>query len=363
MAVYKYGSWRSQSDFITDENGQFILSRVQDGGFENFNFEDNTLYRLTEVNAPAGYSPDSTPYYFVWVENNKTIDAVKQEMQSSGALGDVDVNSVQFLTTSGSIYVPNQPTELRVRKLWQSENNMAMEPGAESVELTLYQQAVDTNAKTVTVNSQGNQQNGWIGELITKYIDVAEGSSLTIDIGNAWNKNFTIQVGEASSVVVNTTNGACSYTVENITEDTIIWIHPADLTDGNSHGDISFSDYTQPYSVPIGDAVKYETVTLNENNKWSHTWSNLPKQNEKNQTVYYHVEEKTPIPGFEVIYSANNNDGIQAGDLTVINRSTGYILPETGGPGISMFTAGGLALLATTCLMYIILRRKEDEVS
>lgn len=70
------------------------------------------------------------------------------------------------------------------------------------------------------------------------------------------------------------------------------------------------------------------------------------------------MREVTTVPGFEVIYSTNNSDGVQAGDLTVINRSTGYVLPETGGTGNLMFTAGGLALMALAGLMYKVLRRK-----
>lgn len=365
LKVYtKEAGWKDLPNFTTDKNGQFVLSYVQNEDYENFNFEDNTLYCLTEVIAPTGYSPDDRPYYFVWVENGKTAEQVKQEMKGRGALGDVDADSVRFLTTSGSIYVPNQPTELTVKKLWQSENGMTTRPGADSVKLILYQQAVDTNARKVTVNSQGNQQNGWIGELITKYIDVAEGSSLTIQITDVYTGSLDIQVGSGEKISVPTGSGQVwVYTIDSITGDTTIQISPTDQDEGNSFGNISFSDYTEPYSVPIGDVVEYKTVTLSAENNWSYTWSDLPKQNEKGQTVYYHVKEETSIPGFEVIYSANNNDGIQAGDLTVINRSTGYILPETGGPGISMFAAGGLALLATTCLMYIILRRKEDEVS
>ena len=76
--------------------------------------------------------------------------------------------------------------------------------------------------------------------------------------------------------------------------------------------------------------------------------------------LYYHVQETTPVDGFEVIYSSNNNDGVGAGELVVINRAI-FTLPETGGAGTTLFTTGGLALLALAGLMYIILRRKGDE--
>ena len=39
----------------------------------------------------------------------------------------------------------------------------------------------------------------------------------------------------------------------------------------------------------------------------------------------------------------------------------GYVLPETGGAGITLFTAGGAALLALAGLMYPVLRGKGGE--
>ena len=67
------------------------------------------------------------------------------------------------------------------------------------------------------------------------------------------------------------------------------------------------------------------------------------------------------MPGYSVIYSSNNQNGIQTGQLVITNRASGYILPETGGAGTTLFTTGGLALMALTGLMYKILRRKGDE--
>lgn len=349
-------------DLTTDENGQFTLTRIQDEHFDDFNFADNTLYRLTETEPPAGYSAiDTEPYYFVWVEDGKTVDDVKQEMLINGVLGDGTVasESVHFLTTSGAMYIPNQPTELRVKKIWQDESGMTISPGAESVELTLYQQAVETNAKTVVVTSTGHQS--W-SQTHTQTVNVAEGSGLTIQITGVYKDSLDIQVGSGEKISVPTGSGQVwSYTIESIPKDTTVLISPTDQNEGNSFGNISFSSYTTPSYVPAGDEVIYETVTLNAGNNWSYTWSNLPKQNDKRQTVYYHVREVSPVPGFEVIYSPNNSDGVQAGDLVVINQGNGYVLPEAGGKGIIPFTTGGFALLALAGLMYIILRRKRDE--
>ncbi len=44
-------------------------------------------------------------------------------------------------------------------------------------------------------------------------------------------------------------------------------------------------------------------------------------------------------------------------------REPGYVLPETGGAGTTMYTAGGLALMALAGLMYKTLRKKEEDAS
>lgn len=349
-----------RNDLATDENGQFTLVRDDNEQFENFNFRDNTLYRLTEIQPPDGYGAiDVEPYHFVWVKDDMTADAVKQEMIGSGALGGVASESVHFLTTSGALYIPNQPTELTVKKIWQDESGMAIPPGADSVELTLYQQAVDSNAKTVTVTSTGHQS--W-SQTHTSIVNVAEDSGLTIQITGVYIDSLDIRVGDGEKISVPTGSGQVwTYTIDCISEDTTVHISPTDQNEGNSFGNISFSGYTMPYYTPVGEETVYETVTLNAGNNWSYTWRDLPKQDNSGKTVYYHVREVSPVPGFEVIYSTNNSDGVQAGDLTVINRSTGYVLPETGGTGELLFTAGGPALMALAGLMYLILRRKGRE--
>lgn len=361
LKVYQNGQWKTLLDDLTsDENGQFVLSYTQDEEYSNWNFKENTLYCLTEIEAPSGYNSDDTePYYFVWLENGKTIDTVKDELKNSGALNGVDSEKVKFLTTSGAIYVQNQPTGLTVKKLWKDDSGMTIPPGADHVDVTLYQQAVDSNAKTVTVKSTGHLS--WSGTY-TETVKVAEGSNLTIQIIEVYKDSLDIQVGNGEKVSVPTGSGQVwTYTIVGITDNTVVKISPTDQNEGNHFDKISFSGYTEPYHVPIGEAVVYETVTLNREGNWSHTWDDLPKQNDQKQTVYYYVEE-TAIPGFGVIYSPNNSDGIQTGELVIINRANGFFLPETGGPGVFLFTMGGFALMALAGLMYMILRRKGGEV-
>ena len=123
---------------------------------------------------------------------------------------------------------------------------------------------------------------------------------------------------------------------------------------------IAFSDYTEPYYIPDGEKTLYEKVSLCGDNSWSYTWENLPREDANGNPYYYTVEE-TEVTGYHVIYSPNNTNGIQTGQLVITNQASGYVLPKTGGSGTFPYTAGGSALLALPVLMYIILRRKEDE--
>lgn len=351
-----------KADLVTDESGQFTLSRSESEDFGAFNFQDNTLYRLTETQPPTGYASTADDLYFVWVKTGSTADAVKAEMSEQGKLGLVSPDAVRFLTTSASLYVPNEPTALTVKKVWQDNGGVSAAPGAAEVGITLYQQAVVSNAKTVTVQSQGNQQSGWIEDPVTRIVNVAEGSDLTIHVQDVWTNSLDFQVGAAEPVSVASDNQQCTYTMHHITEDTTIAIYPTEQTIGTTFDQISFSDYTTPFFEAQGDAAAYETVTLNAKNSWSYTWNDLPKTNAQGQTVYYHVAETTPVPGYEVIYSSNNADGVGAGELVVINRAQ-FLLPETGGAGTTPFITGGISLLALAGLMYVILWRKGEKAS
>lgn len=362
LKVYEDGGWKTLlTDLTTDENGEFTLTRDQDTHFENFNFEDNTLYSLTEIQAPEGYTASGESYYFVWVEEGKTAEEIKQEMIANGTLGGVASESVNFLTTSEAAYIRNEPCTLTVKKLWQDENGVGTEPGTEKVKVNLLCQTVTSNAKTVTVMSTGHQS--W-SQTHTSIVNVAEGSSLTIQITGVYKDSLDIQVGEKAVVPVLTGPGQVwTYTIDTVEDNTTVKISPTDQNEGNSFGNISFFEYTTPFFVPEGDAEIYATVELNPSNKWSYTWENLPKTDENGKMLYYHVEELSPVPGYEILYPGGNHDGLQAGELVIINRANGYILPETGGSGLKMFTAGGFALMALAALMYRILHRKGDGVS
>lgn len=125
---------------------------------------------------------------------------------------------------------------------------------------------------------------------------------------------------------------------------------------------VSFPQSTPPAYLPAGSKKKVDTVQLGEENGWAHTWADLDRTASDSAPYLYTVEE-APVAGFHTIYSSNNENGVSAGELVILNQANGYLLPETGGPGQSLFAAAGLALLAPAGLLLALIRRKGEDSS
>lgn len=234
--------------FVTDENGTIIFNFLEEETGSLY----NTLYRLKEVTAPAGYLKNDETYYFVWMEQGANEEATVEKMRERGALGDVDEEKISFIgyATQYTEYIPNEPDKLTVTKEWKNDaGEMIQQPPADSVSVQLYQ----------------------------------------------WK------------------NG-------------------------------SETAYGKP-------------VALNSENGWSYTWEGLPKTDGNGKEYRYTVREN-PIEGFETTYSENNENGIQFGNIGIVNTQNGFVLPETGGGGTAALTAAGLLLTCGSLIGYFLLRLK-----
>ena len=162
--------------------------------------------------------------------------------------------------------------------------------------------------------------------------------------GITWEQVVFIPFGESKTEYISNAPTTTSIEVEKIWQD----------IDGNTLTE------NLPESVTVTlyrNGEKYEgedaEVTLSAENNWSHTWVNLPKEDDKNNPYTYTVVE-TPVDGFETSY--RNNDGIKDGTITVINKETAvYVLPETGGTGAWRILALALVtlFLGTLCVLQI----------
>lgn len=103
----------------------------------------------------------------------------------------------------------------------------------------------------------------------------------------------------------------------------------------------------------------YQTVTLNKDNGWCHSWKDLPlvNSNDSSITYKYYVKETDCSGTFK--YDLNNT-GITGGTILLYNQvpeDANYELPSTGGSGTLPYTAvGGTMML--TALAYSFIHRK-----
>lgn len=346
-------AWRSVDNgaYTTDGNGKIALEFLDD----KHSLLNNVLYKLTETAAPAGYQMGSTPYYFVWMADNKdktdTISAVTQ----AGFAG-VDTSLVRFVTSSGtSIYVPNEYNAIGVKKLWRDDRGGTLtSPPAASVELELWREARKADGYTVRVTMKGS---GAYSGTVQSELLVAKNSALTLTVTGDWNLTHTITYG-TTSATFSSTGAVGNYTIEKVSADTDITI----TSSSYNCQTLSFSNYTNATSmVGTGDAelVTDTPIILNNANSWAWLSSSLKKTDASGNAYYYWVKEKVPS-GSTVTYL--NNSGIRTGDITVTNTVSAFTLPDTGGTGLLPFylLGGGLMMVAASAALLPLIKRRSE---
>ena len=119
-----------------------------------------------------------------------------------------------------------------------------------------------------------------------------------------------------------------------------------------------------------GDTVTQtvvDTVTLNADNGWTHTWNNLITRD----NITYTVTEEA-LTGYTASYTFNDK-ALEAGasitvtpdstdNLVVTNQAdqSGYKLPSTGGAGTKLYTTGGVALMLAALVCGFCTKRRRE---
>lgn len=239
----------------TDATGTLSLTIGEHG------ITTDTLYKLVEDTAPAGYAKTSKEFFFIWTANENedkqtAYDTAVGPHGSAAGIPAFDASFVYKYNSSQELYIPNERNELTIQKFW-----------------------VDENGKTLT------------GSEVTE-------TSVSVQLYR-YPKNGT-----------------------------------RDLTD------------------PVG-----EPITLTSANKWTYVYRQV------DSGYYYFIQELGTGQQYDVIYSANNNPGVENGGLlTMTNKKKagGYVLPSTGGAGTTLYTAGGGALMLAALVCGVCRKRRRE---
>lgn len=106
--------------------------------------------------------------------------------------------------------------------------------------------------------------------------------------------------------------------------------------------------------------IKVTSITLNNSNHWTATYSNLT------EGYLYYIKEASTGNKYEVTYSSSNETGVENGGvLTLTNKEKpdipGYELPSTGGTGTLPYTAvGGTMMLSALAYSFIHRKRRHE---
>ena len=340
--------------FKTNEDGEIVFS----GSSEDKFLVANTLYKLKEMEAPSGYDKDENPHYFViyQADQKKTKQDAKNDLSQQG-IPNVNLdNDVSYIPNNKevSLYVPNNSNSISVKKVWVDQENKGTTSGANNVQLQLYRVTKKKKTYNVTLKFINNQYS-----TVSKTVQAAQNKPLSIEYFN-WsvNENFVasnIKVtknGKDFGTVTCSTidgNGVINIQTSPITEDCEITI----TVMNNAfyfNNDVSIT-HDEP-EIEINKQSWGDPITLDDSNKWSHTWNNLTSKSESGEDYYYTVEEVGVPSGYQVSYA--NNDGIKEGDITVTNKKLdNYDLPDTGGFGTFGYYAIGALFITATLFAYI----------
>lgn len=348
LEKYKDGNWQQEgTEKTTNEKGTLTFSVS----------ENDTLYRMTETEAPTGYLKSGEPYYFyITYDAQKDIDLP----------GDISKDLVHKLVVDGDsnttqnffYYCENaqnpeyvEDGNIKVVKVWKDSNGDIITDKSKMSDVTVtLTKHVPKKNHTIKIAWAYGSPYDWI-------TDIKDGATLYIKSDAVVNA-FNDIIKQLPSGISATLNG-----------DTVIM--------GPITKDFTISNQTIYYAgkpqvdkkggsdaVGKSDVIIGQKITLNAGNRWIGQWNNL----ETGDDITYTVTE-THIDGYTTSYSISGKDITEGAEIpcktsvTITNTSDekSYILPETGGIGTNRFTAVGLSLMAASLMCEYVMRRKRRE--
>lgn len=155
------GAWDPvQNEAVVDAKGTLTFYFATTDGLQ-----ENTLYRLTETKAPAGYSKASAPYYFIYqasgYDEATAYNAAVGSYASNSAAGVPESNTVLFCANgkASELFVPNTANSLTIIKHWRDKDNntlTAAQAKLDEVEVYLYCYKTGADKSTATLYPHQN---------------------------------------------------------------------------------------------------------------------------------------------------------------------------------------------------------------
>ena len=261
--------------FAIQNNGTVTIENLQLGSYQ---------IRETDQDGNAiSYNAITFPYQFSYSSPNVTVAA----------------NAVANVTITNT-YTPEYTT-IKGSKTWEDANNQdGKRP--ESITIRLLANGTEVASKTVTA------ADGWRwsfdkdknGNLLKKY---ENGKLIEYTIAEDAVEGYSSGYSDDKlNVINNYTPGKTSVSVVKVWDD-------ADNQDGKRPDSIEVQ-------LKAGETVVGDTIILNEANKWSYTWSELPEK-QAGKTIQYTVDEVSVPAGYTKTVTGNGVTG-----YTITNNYT-----------------------------------------
>lgn len=354
------------------ENGKTVYKTGADGYLkfdtdtgmsgtpDNKLLQTDTVYKLTEIEAPIGYQISSEPYYFVFLRDKK-----ENDFTSVAPLKGINKNVYYYDDGKAvNMTVSNKFAGVSVRKVWQNQDGTIVnKTDGTTIKVQLYRSKMvnSSNDHKVTIKYFSSHDNN------LKYTDtiyVKRDTGIKILWPQEWNSGeldlWKIPEGCAIGIKDNADRGYPVITIpgDKVTDELNI---ECSYYEGASSG-IPVVTYQKDKIWSLREKVGDE-VSLSSTNNWLYTWNNVEANSDDSEKWYYTVQEVSGSDGYDVSYT--NNDGVEVGKSEIVitnkEREKSYILPETGGTGTNRFTAMGLALMAGSLMCGYVMRRKRRE--
>lgn len=208
------GGWDSvPNETAVDANGTLTFYFASTDGLQ-----ENTLYRLTEVTAPAGYSKASAPYYFIYqasgYDEATAYNAAVGSYASNSAAGVPESNTVLFCANgkASELFVPNTANSLTIIKHWRDKDNntlTAAQAKLDEVEVYLYCYKTSEGKDTATLYPHQN----------TVTLEKSKDWTATVPIADEYLNDYTFYIKEKDG---------------NSSRFTVVYDQPEGVTVGNT---------------------------------------------------------------------------------------------------------------------------------